>query len=97
VIEARDGDEALRLCAQHAGAIELMVTDIVMPQVNGRQLAERLQVLRPALRVLFLSGYTDDAVVHHGVLSRGAAFLQKPFAPEALARKVREMLDSHEQ
>jgi nitrogen-specific signal transduction histidine kinase/CheY-like chemotaxis protein len=96
VIEAHDGAEALRLCAQHAGIIHLMVSDVVMPEMSGRQLAERLQALRPTLRVLFLSGYTDDAVVHHGVLGRGAAFLQKPFAPEALAHKVRAMLDSAE-
>jgi two-component system, cell cycle sensor histidine kinase and response regulator CckA len=96
LIEARDGAEALRLCAQHPGTIHLMVTDIIMPNLSGRQLAEKLQALHPSLRVLFLSGYTDDAVVHHGVLEHGAAFLQKPFVPEALARKVREMLDVRE-
>jgi two-component system, cell cycle sensor histidine kinase and response regulator CckA len=93
VLEAHDGDEALRVCAQHADTIQILISDVVMPHLSGPQLAERVKSLRPTIRVLFLSGYTDDAVVHRGVLNPGAAFLQKPFAPEALARKVRETLN----
>jgi PAS domain S-box-containing protein len=96
VLEAHDGDEALRVCAQHAGTIDLLISDVIMPHLSGPQLAQRITSLRPTTRVLFLSGYADDAVVHHGVLDPGAAFLQKPFALEALARKVRETLDHDE-
>jgi FixJ family two-component response regulator len=69
------------------------MTDVVMPEMNGRTLADRLASLRPEIRVLFTSGYTDGAVVRHGVLKAKAAFLQKPFTPEGLAAKVREVLD----
>jgi FixJ family two-component response regulator len=70
------------------------MTDVVLPGLNGRQVAERLTAARPRIRVLYLSGYTDDAIVRHGVLEPGVAFLQKPFSPAVLARKVREVLDS---
>ncbi|MBI4241191.1 MAG: response regulator [Candidatus Rokubacteria bacterium] len=94
VLEARHGDDALRICERHAGPIHLMVTDTVMPQMSGRELAERLTVVRPETKVLYVSGYTDNAIVHNGMLNAGVAFLQKPFTPDALARKVREVLDA---
>ena len=93
VLEAADGRSALELGARHEGPVHLLVTDVVMPEMSGRQLADRLQERRPTLKVLFVSGYTDDAIVRHGILEPGIAFLQKPFTPEALARKVREALD----
>jgi CheY-like chemotaxis protein len=94
VREAADGREALAAAAGHAGPIHLLVSDVVMPHLGGRELAERLTAARPGCKVLFLSGYTDDAVVHHGVRAAEFAFLQKPFTPAALARKVREVLDA---
>jgi PAS domain S-box-containing protein len=92
VLEAQDGDEALRVGQQHAGSIHLLVTDVVMPKMGGRRLADLLTASRPDLKVLYLSGYTDDAVVRHGAMPTGTAFLQKPFTLTALARKVREVL-----
>jgi len=94
VIEAKDGHEALILSKQHRGEIQLMLTDVVMPQMSGRELAEQLKDRRPDMSVLYMSGYTDDAIVHHGVLLEGTAFIGKPFSPDTLARKVREILDA---
>ena len=92
VLYPTDGQEALRICREHEGPIHLMLTDVVMPGMGGRNLAEQAQVVRPDLKVLFMSGYTDNAIVHHGVLEEGIAFLKKPFTPEGMARKVREVL-----
>jgi two-component system cell cycle sensor histidine kinase/response regulator CckA len=93
VLEASDGEEALRIAGEYDGPIHLMISDVVMPHLGGRELARRMQALRPAMPVLFMSGYADDAVVRHGVLDAEFPFLQKPFSPSALARKVREVLD----
>jgi signal transduction histidine kinase/CheY-like chemotaxis protein len=93
VLEAKSGLEAMILERQHSGVIHLMLTDVVMPQISGRELAEQLTPLRREMKVLYMSGYTDDAIVHHGVLEEGTAFISKPFTPTALARKVREILD----
>jgi CheY-like chemotaxis protein len=93
VLDAADGPSALELSARHASGIDLLVTDVVMPGMSGRELAERLAPERPEMRVLYTSGYTDDAMVRQGVLNAGVAFLQKPFVPDMLARKVREVLD----
>jgi CheY-like chemotaxis protein len=97
VLEASCGPEALELCQQLARPIHLLVTDVVMPGgMNGRELAEQLRSLRPELKVLFISGYTNEAIVHHGVLGSGYFFLQKPFTPYLLMQKVREVLDAPE-
>ena len=82
------------MASQYDGPIHLLVSDVIMPQLGGRQLAERLLALHPDLKVLFLSGYTDDAVVRHGILEAEVNFLQKPFSLVALAHKVREALDA---
>jgi len=94
VLPAANGVEALRICAEHVGKIELMITDVVMPQMGGRELAERVALMRPDTLVLYISGYTDDAVVRHGVLDEEMSFLQKPFTPDSLARKVGDLLDT---
>jgi CheY-like chemotaxis protein len=93
-LEAADGATAVRLCERHPGPIHLLLTDVVMPELGGRELVERLAQLRPEMRVLFMSGYTDDAIVQHGVPDSDIPFVQKPFTPDALARKVREVLDA---
>jgi PAS domain S-box-containing protein len=94
VLEARDAPEALAAARAHQGQIHLLVSDVVMPGGGGFQLAQQLLVERPTLRVLYMSGYTDEAVVRHGLLERGLNYLQKPFTPAVLARRVRDVLDA---
>jgi DNA-binding response OmpR family regulator len=90
VIEAANANEALLVCERES--VDLMLTDVVMPSLSGRELADRLKERWPGIKVLFMSGYTDDTIVHHGVLEKDAEFIQKPFSPGQLAIKVREVL-----
>jgi DNA-binding NtrC family response regulator len=94
VIEASDGEEAIKVAHKNSGKkIHLLLTDVVMPGMSGRKLAETLALRHPGLKILYMSGYTDNAIVHHGVLEEGVNYIQKPFTLDALARKVREVLD----
>jgi signal transduction histidine kinase/ActR/RegA family two-component response regulator len=93
VLEAANGPDALDILTRHAGPVQLLLTDVVMPLMSGRELAERVQKTRPGLAVLYVSGFTDDTIVHHGVLDAGTEFLEKPFTLRTLARKVRSVLD----
>ena len=94
VLEAAHGAEALRLADRHEGRIDLVVTDIVMPEMSGRTVAEALAAGRPGARVLFMSGYTDDEILRRGLLTPGVAFLEKPFTAERLLEAVRGVLDA---
>lgn len=94
-MDAADPVEARRIADDHRGEIQLLITDVVMPKVSGRDLAAQITARQPSVKVLYMSGYTDNAVVNSGILEKEAAFLQKPFTPEALARKVREVLEKH--
>jgi CheY-like chemotaxis protein len=94
VLEAPSGRDALAFASKKQSRIDLLLTDVVMPEMSGRVLAEHFLALRPDARVLFMSGYTDDAIVRHGVLRPGTEYLQKPFSPETLANKVRAVLDA---
>jgi PAS domain S-box-containing protein len=93
VIDTRNGAEATQACERHEGEIHMLLTDVVLAQATGTDLARQLIPMRPKMKVLFISGYTEEAIVHQGVLEEGTAFLQKPFTPNVLARKVREVLD----
>jgi CheY-like chemotaxis protein len=93
LLEAANGVAALSTCSQFQEPIHLLLTDVVMPEMSGRELADRLAPQHPEMKVLYMSGYTDDVIVHHGVLDEGTAFIQKPFAAEVLVRKIREVLD----
>jgi len=94
VLVAASGAEALQVAATHAGPIQLLVTDVIMPAMSGREVGLLVAAARPEAKVLYLSGYADESIVHHGVLEPGIAFLQKPFTAQGLARKVREVLDT---
>jgi CheY-like chemotaxis protein len=93
VLEARSGEEALKVAEQHQGNIDLLLTDLVLSQMSGRELSERLRQRLRQLKVLYMSGYTDDAMLHSGGLLKGAGFIQKPFTAALLAQKMRELLD----
>ena len=93
ILSAENGEEALKVGKEHEGQIDLMITDVVMPKMGGKKAVDRLQPLYPQMKVIYMSGYTDNAIVRHGVLAPGLNFLEKPFTPEGLARKVREALD----
>ena len=97
LLEAANGVAALSICAQYEERIHLLLTDVIMPEMSGRALADRLVPQHPEMKVLFMSGYTDDVIADHGVLDAGTAFIQKPFAPDVLARKVRDVLDGRGQ
>jgi CheY-like chemotaxis protein len=92
VLEARHGEDALIVREQHKAPIQLLLTDVVMPGMSGPQLADRLAVFHREMKILYISGYTDEGIIHHGILDAGTNFLQKPFTPEALVRKVREVI-----
>jgi CheY-like chemotaxis protein len=94
VLEASQGAEALGFVEEYSGTIQLLLTDVVLPQMGGKALAEHLTRQYPGLKTLFMSGYADDAIVHHGQLEMGLSFLHKPFSPGVLLRKVREVLDA---
>jgi DNA-binding NtrC family response regulator len=93
VLEACQGKDALSVCEKHKKPIHLMVSDVVMPGMDGRELGKQLEVFYPGMKVLYMSGYTDNTIVHHGVLDRGMNYIKKPFTIDGLARKVREALD----
>lgn len=92
-LDAANGEEALKRSKEYGKRIDLLLTDVVMPGMSGREVADRLSLLHPEMKVLFMTGYADSAIVHQGILEPGTALLLKPFTPDALAQKVREVLD----
>jgi DNA-binding NtrC family response regulator len=96
VLVAAAGREALSMIADHQGVLDLLLTDVIMPDMNGKELYEKVSSLYPGVRVLYTSGYTDDVIAHHGVIDEGVNFIEKPFTGKALAAKVREVLETLE-
>jgi DNA-binding response OmpR family regulator len=94
VLQGATPNEALAVAGAHPGPVHLVLTDVIMPHMSGRQMAETLRATRPEAHVLFMSGYTDDAISHHGILDPGMHFLEKPFTSLALLRKVRDVLEA---
>ena len=94
VLEADDGTDAIRKWEKQAASIDLLLTDVVMPLVNGRQLAKRLTSVAPRMRVVYMSGYADDVIAYHGILDEATTLVQKPFSPSTLLQKLREVLDA---
>jgi two-component system, cell cycle sensor histidine kinase and response regulator CckA len=97
VIASSDGEQARLICEQRASSIQLLLTDVVMPGISGRTLAQLVLRKNPKVKILYMSGYTENAIAHHGVLDSGTHFIQKPFTPSMLAGKVREVLDSRDE
>jgi DNA-binding response OmpR family regulator len=95
VIDAASGDEALSIVAARGGGIRLLITDVVMPRMSGRELAEKVRALCPDIDLLYVSGYTDDAIVQHGITARAINYIQKPFNTTAFLGKIREILEEH--
>jgi len=95
VLIAENGRDALAALDQHDGPVHLLLTDVIMPDMNGRELSEQIAAREPDMKVIFMSGYTDNVITHHGVTDPGVNFIQKPFSVKALAAKVREVLDQH--
>ena len=93
ILIAKEPGHAVRLAEKHAGDIHLLITDVVMPEMNGKDLAERVTSIRPALKCLYMSGYTANVIAHHGLLDEGVSFISKPFSMRDLSAKVREVLD----
>ena len=93
VLETTNGVEVLKICREEKKPIHLILTDVVMPQISGRELIEQCREVRQDFKVIYMSGYTDDIITHHGILQKGLDYIQKPFTVEGLARKVRDVLD----
>jgi DNA-binding NtrC family response regulator len=94
VLTASTPEDAFRLAEEQEGDIHLLLTDVILPEMNGKELKERIEAVRPGIKTLFMSGYTADAIARRGILEKGVDFLQKPFTLMSLARKVRQVLDS---